>query len=210
MTNLFASCSMGNLQKSTSYSKNNHRFKMLILNVQNMTIECISKIKIKIFKLSHAVTKLMTCSSEANALTESALCCYRHQDNERINAQSYSIYILLLYCLIQIKVQCTSLYGGVQRLFRHSMTQINHLDLISLPLQWRATTSSLYLVSGVFSGNLGEMFIRLPLVLYSFRMSSLFASAAARNVSVNINQKIPCTFFFDRLHNIHLVIFTII
>lgn len=48
------------------------------------------------------VTKLMTCSSEANALTESALCCYRHQDNEslRINAQSYSIYILLMYCLI--------------------------------------------------------------------------------------------------------------
>lgn len=106
-------------------------------------------------------------------------------------------------------MQCTSLYGGVQRLFRHSMTQINHLDLISLPLQWRATTSSLYLVSGVFSGNLGEMFIRLPLVLYSFRMSSLFASAAARNVSVNINQKIPCTFFFDRIYNIHLVIFII-
>lgn len=92
MTNLFASCSMGNLQKSTSYSKNNHRFKMLISNVQNMTIECISKIKIKIFKISHAVTKLMTCSSEANVLTESALCCYRHRDNERINAQSYSIH----------------------------------------------------------------------------------------------------------------------
>lgn len=118
-----------------------------------------------------------------------------------------TVYILLMYnCLFQIKVQCTSLYGGVPRLFRHSMTQINHLDLITLPLQWRATTSSLYLVSGVFSGNLGEMFIRLPLVLYSFRMSSLFASAAARNVSVNINQK----FFFDRLYNIHLVIFTII
>lgn len=50
--------------------KNNHRFKMLILNVQNMTIECISKIKVKIFKISHAVTKLMTCSSEANALTK--------------------------------------------------------------------------------------------------------------------------------------------
>lgn len=171
-----------------------------------MTIKCISKIKVNFFKISLAVTKLMTCSSEANALTLSALCCYRHQDNERINAQSYSI----LYCLIQIKVQCTSLYGGVQCLFRHSMTQINHLDLITLPLQWRATTSSLYLVSGVFSGNLGEMFIRLPLVLYSFRMSSLFASAAARNVSVNINQKIPCTFFFDRLYNIHLVMFTII
>lgn len=92
MTNLFASCSKGNLQKSTSYSKNNHRFKMLILNVQNMTIKCISKIKVKFFKISRAVTKLMTCSSEANALTESALCYYRHQDNERINAQSYSIY----------------------------------------------------------------------------------------------------------------------
>lgn len=92
MTNLFASCSMGNLQKSTSYSKNNHCFKMLILNVQNMTIKCISNIKVNIFKTSHAVTKLMTCSSEANALTKSALCCYRHQDNERINAQSYSIY----------------------------------------------------------------------------------------------------------------------
>lgn len=35
-----------------------------------MTIECISKIKVKIFKISHAVTKLMTCSSEANALTK--------------------------------------------------------------------------------------------------------------------------------------------
>lgn len=152
------------------------------------------------------VTKLMTCSSEANALTESALCCYRKNKCTKLQY----IYILLMFCLIQIKVQCTSLYGGVQRLFRHSMTQINHLDLITLPLQWRATTSSLYLVSGVFSGNLGEMFIRLPLVLYSFRMSSLFASAAARNVSVNINQKIPCTFFFDRLYNIHLVMFTII
>lgn len=80
MTNLFASCtcSKGNLQKSTSYSNNNHRFKMLILNVQNMTIKCISKIKVKFFKISLAVTKLMTCSSEANALTLSALCCYRH------------------------------------------------------------------------------------------------------------------------------------
>lgn len=57
-----------------------------------MTIKCISKIKVKFFKISHAVTKLMTGSSEANALTESALCCYRHRDNERINAQSYSIY----------------------------------------------------------------------------------------------------------------------
>lgn len=64
---------------------------------------------------------------------------------------------------------------------------------ISLPLQCKATTSNLYLVSGVFSGNFGEMLTRLPFVLYSFRMSSELASAAARNVSIEINQEILCT-----------------
>lgn len=49
-----------------------------------------------------------------------------------------------------------------------------------------ATTSSLYLVCGVFSGNRGDILTRLPFTLYSFSMSWGPASAALRNVSAKI------------------------
>lgn len=43
-----------------------------------MIIECILKIKIKIFKLFYVVIKFMICSLEVNVLIESVLCCYRY------------------------------------------------------------------------------------------------------------------------------------
>lgn len=52
-----------------------------------------------------------------------------------------------------------------------------------LPGHCAATTSNLYLDSGVLSGIRGEILMRLPLALYSLRISFGPASAADRNVS---------------------------
>lgn len=78
MINLFVLCSKGNFQKLILYLKNNYRFKMLILNVQNMIIKCILNIKVNIFKIFYVVIKFMICSLEVNVLIESVLCCYRY------------------------------------------------------------------------------------------------------------------------------------
>ena len=51
---------------------------------------------------------------------------------------------------------------------------------------WAATTCSLYLESGVFSGSFGEMLTKLPFVLCNFKMSCAPASAAARNISAGV------------------------
>lgn len=52
-----------------------------------------------------------------------------------------------------------------------------------LPEYWTATTSNLYRVFCVFSGNRGDMLIRFPLELYNLSISLGPASAAARKVS---------------------------